>query len=413
MSTKIIPAKPGFIYGAPEPVSQRVVRSVPIDRKHHQLITKIVSSPYYVYGAAKVLDVYDDLRGMEHVHAIGVVDEKMQTLGIILRMEFFSMLSRPFGRDVMKSKLILEAISGAELVDSETNLFTVAENIKYRMREPGDSYFVVTDRKKQFKGIFSTKDMLIYLSDMTQNDITLARKLQSRLVRESDFITGKNFEFVATAISAKGVAGDFYAIRKYGKQNWIISVCDVSGKGIAASIITSVLWGMINIYDFRNGMKKFIRELNSYLFQTFESEKFVTGIFIHYDDESQVLHICDLGHAYIHLFRQGRCMRIRGKHANLPLGIMPDIEPLSNAFRPQKGDMLFIYTDGLVDQENSERETYDIGRIGKIISGNYELPVEQLKELVLHDFSVFRGDRYFNDDITFSLVKFDDQSVVL
>jgi sigma-B regulation protein RsbU (phosphoserine phosphatase) len=413
MSTKTLQVIREDNYEIEKRVVPGVLRSVKFEKKQHLFIEKIASCSFYALSNAKVIDVYNDLHGMEQVQAVGIVDNNLKILGIIVRKDFFSILSMPYARDVMKNRTISDMMDKAEVIDSETNLFTVAEIIKHRLREPDISYFVITDKEERFKGIFSTRDMLIHLSDMTQNDIALAKKLQARLVKESDFVTGRNFEFVAAAISAKGVAGDFYAIKKFDKHNWIITVCDVSGKGVAASIITSIIWGMISIYDFRNGMQSFIERLNSYLFQTFESEKFVTGIFIQYNDESRLLRICDMGHAYIHLFRNGKCMRIKGKKPNLPLGILPGIEPFVSSFKPEKGDMFFIYTDGLIDQENSERETYSIDHVCGIISENHTLVVDRIKELVLDDFSTFKGDRHFNDDITFALIKFEEQDVVL
>jgi sigma-B regulation protein RsbU (phosphoserine phosphatase) len=387
----------------------KVIRSIALEKKSNLFINGIASGSFYVHGNAKVLDVYDDLREMDQVQAVGVTDQDMKTIGIILRTDFFSMLAKPYARDVMKTRMVSEVASSAEVIDSEINLLTVAENLTHRLREQDTSYYVIADSEERFKGIFSTKDLLICLSDMTRNDIILARKLQERLVKESDFVKGKNFKFVAAAISAKGVAGDFYSIKKHGKSSWILSVCDVSGKGIAASVITSVLWGMINIYDFRNGMKKFISELNAYLFQAFESEKFVTGIFLDYNDESRIARICDMGHAYIHLFRNGRCMRIRSKHSNFPLGIIPDIVPQVNAFKPQREDLFFIYTDGLIDQENANHQTYSMEYVSAIIKTNVSLPIEDLRDLILKDFKAFRGERHFNDDITFALIKFEAQ----
>jgi sigma-B regulation protein RsbU (phosphoserine phosphatase) len=391
----------------------RVVKILPNIRKRNQAISRIANEFHYIESTANVLDLFEDLSSNGYINAVGVVDKNMNALGIIVKEEFFSFLSRPYARDVMKNRTVAEVMTKAELFNCDLNLFTVAEEIHARLRKKDIAFFVLTDDNNKFQGIFSTRSMLVYLSEITQNDIALARKMQTRLVKDSNLVAGKTFEFISTSLSAKGVGGDFYSIKNYTENKWIITVCDVSGKGIAASIITSVMWGMMYLFDFRTGMKTFIEKLNNYLVHTFESEKFITGIFIDFDEQKQELVICDMGHSHIFVMRNNKLLKLTSKQKNIPIGVLSNMKPELNIFKPEKNDIIFILTDGLIEQESMDGKIYSFKRISSILKTNSEKPVEYIRDAILTDFNSFKGSHHLNDDVTFALIKFIDQDVTL
>jgi sigma-B regulation protein RsbU (phosphoserine phosphatase) len=282
------------------------------------------------------------------------------------------------------------------------------------MKEPGISYFVLTDEERRFQGVFSTQDMLVYLSDMTQSDIALARDLQSRIVREREFVTGNTFELVSTAHTAKGVGGDFYDVREYDDGRWMFAFCDVSGKGIAASIVTAVISGMIGVFDFRvHGVIPFVKQLNDYIVRTFEAEKYVTGIFLDYNEHDGWLKICDMGHSHLFLYRRGRFVRLRNTHRNLPVGVVTDVNPGYDVITPRREDLLFLLTDGLIEQGNTDGEVYSLERVAGLLRTHAGAPVEEIADRLMSDFNGFRGRHHLNDDVSFALMRFVEQELTL
>ena len=69
---------------------------------------------------------------------------------------------------------------------------------------------------------------------------------------------------------AKGVGGDFYMLKEVRNRVWFGGLCDVSGKGMAASLLTSVLSGFINNYDYRKRLVNFAEDLNGHLYSNSE-----------------------------------------------------------------------------------------------------------------------------------------------
>lgn len=382
-------------------------------RVGNQAISKLASDLFFVRDNEMIQVLADNLRTSKDVQAVGVVDGQDRVVGMVVKDDFFNTMVRPYARDVFKNRPVREVMTHAQTFNADTNLFTVAEEINEEMKAHGIHYFVLTNEEHEFRGVFSTQDMLVYLSEMTQNDIALARKLQSRIVRERELEVGKSFEFVAASLKAKGVGGDFYDIHKYSETNWVVAFCDVAGKGVSASIITSVIWGMISIFDFSQGLATFVRRLNEYIVRTFESEKFVTGVFLDYNEVSGELQVCDMGHSHLFLFRQGRLIRLKNSRNNLPIGVTPDADPGFDTIRPWKRDTLLLLTDGMTEQANNSGQVYSMEQIAKVLRNSVSRPIESAGEALLTDFNSFRGQHHLNDDVTFALMKFAHQEVTL
>lgn len=376
-------------------------------------IRLLASELNYVYADELILDVAEDLRHDDTIQAVGVLDDDDTVIGAVIRKDFFARLSRPFAQDLYKNRIVREITTAVEVMSSDENVFTVAEAIDDQLKDQSTTFYLLADEEQSFHGLFSTQDMLIYLSDITQADISLARTLQSRIVRERDLVVGKRFEFASASLSAKGVGGDFYNIRNYAEGRWVVALCDVSGKGVAASIVTSVLWGMMSIYDFRRGLGGFLRELNRYIMTTFEAEKFITAVFLDYNEEDSTIQICDLGHSHLFLHRGGRFGKLRNKHGNLPLGVVPELDPKLSLFRPTDDDVLLLLTDGLIEQPDAAGSEYSVDRVATLISNNAAQPVESIADRLISDFQRFKGRRHLHDDMTFGIIKFTPQEVTL
>jgi sigma-B regulation protein RsbU (phosphoserine phosphatase) len=264
----------------------------------------------------------------------------------------------------------------------------------------------LVDEDDNFSGIFSTKSILIYLSEITQNDLELAEKLQKRIVSHEIKENGDGMEILCYSKMAKGVGGDFYYIKKVLENKFIAALCDVSGKGISASLLASLLGGIFNIYDFKNGMKEFISMLNNYILKTFEMEKFLTGIFFEIDRASNEMIICDMGHSYFLLCRKGRIFNcISGKN-NIPIGIEENVVPVLNKLTIEKDDMIVVYTDGVIEQTNDKNEEYSMERLKTLLKKNINKTTENIKNIINEDIHKFRNNHYQLDDITFMIIRF-------
>jgi sigma-B regulation protein RsbU (phosphoserine phosphatase) len=139
----------------------------------------------------------------------------------------------------------------------------------------------------------------------------------------------------------------------------------------------------------------------------------VTAVFLDYNEETGVVDICDLGHSHIFMYRNGKLLNIKTNQNNLPIGISPDLNPKIGSFTPLPDDLVFVITDGLIEQENLSGEIYSLKRIAAIFADTGGEGVELVSDRLYQDFHRFRGKRPLADDVSWLLMRFVEQEITL
>ena len=136
---------------------------------------------------------------------------------------------------------------------------------------------------------------------------------------------------------ANEVGGDFYLFKRLVDGRFLVAICDVSGKGIAASLITAVLGGFFDGYTTSNTMKSFVRRLNRYLYDTFRLEYFITGIIIELDEDTGEATVCDMGHSYMLIMQGAKAPASRFRGRQPPTGGFPQPRSRDPGVPPEAG----------------------------------------------------------------------------
>lgn len=373
-------------------------------------IGKICSSFYYVYKDALVEDLANDLEKLKDVFAIGVVDTDKTVIGIIVRKELYDLLGKNYGRDIYKRKSVERVTRKTRNFNSQKNIFSVAEELKKEIYKTSINYYLITDSERKFYGIFSTKDLLMYLSDITQNDIDLAKKLQGNIVKEQTFISSDKIEIIGSSRMAKGVGGDFYNIKRIDDKRYLLAICDVCGKGISASLVSAVVGAIFDTYDFNNNnIENFIVSLNRYIYNTFKLERYLTAIFVDFYEDKEEFIIYDMGHSLgasnLYLIKKDSYNLLKTTNYNLAIGLTEDITTNKDVFRLNKNEIVAIITDGLTDQRNSKEEDYGSKRFLELVKNNFDVELLTIKDLIFDDINNFKEESHQQDDITFIMLK--------
>jgi sigma-B regulation protein RsbU (phosphoserine phosphatase) len=367
-------------------------------------IEKLVSSRWFVKSNAPILDVSEELKN-QNISAAGVVDENSEILGIVIKQSLLNLLSRQYGREVLKTSEIKSVMSECRLFDQDTNIFAAAELISHEMKSEENIYYAVKDPEKKFTGIFSTNDMLVYLSMLTRRDIELAKIIQKGMVKEFEYVHKDSIEIVCSSIMAQSVGGDFYSIQKSNDDSLFLALCDVSGKGIAASLVTAFLSGMIYNYRYYSQLTDFVLELNRLFVKIFEMEKFVTGQFIDLDAKNGNLVVCEMGHPFAFSYKDENISKVFEDSGNLPVGISSEIDIQLVNYRMTKGEIIIIVTDGFTEQTDNTGTEFSIQQLSEIFKNHNELPLNSLAVRILEYFHSFRKKTPLRDDATFILIR--------
>jgi sigma-B regulation protein RsbU (phosphoserine phosphatase) len=233
----------------------------------------------------------------------------------------------------------------------------------------------------------------------------MAGLLQKRFLASADEISGKGVEVNAWSLSAKGVGGDFYFIKDLGGNRFFAALCDVSGKGIAASLVVSMAWGFLRAYTITEDLAGLVTNLNSSIVSTFHMEKYLTGFFMIYDSGKRQLHFADMGHSHQVLLRGASFHTLEKAGINIPVGIEPDIKPALFHIGIQPGDALLVYTDGITEQDNPEGEEFGHRRLFKLTLQSY-VKEKNLSALLAPALEDFRKNTPQRDDMTCLFFRF-------
>lgn len=357
-------------------------------------------------GAA-TLAVADELRRRPEVEVIAVVDPDGRPRGIITRDRLFALVGKPFGREVLGRSAIGEFSEAAPSLDVHAGIFAVAADT---LSGNGDCPFrLLVDEEGLFRGLLSARDLSDHLSRMTQDDIDLAGQIQLRLEEGNEGLDDPRLDFDAWSRAAKGVGGDFWHTRRLEDGKVFFALCDVSGKGVAASLVVSMVWGMLLMYDFSKGLVELIKRLNESLVLTFRLERYLTGFFAILDPGTGLLDVADMGHSHAFILRGGRALRLRSKAGNMPVGIDREILPHVERWRLRVDDRLFAYSDGLTEQEDAAGGEFGEGRLAAAILGAIARG-QSLRQSLPSALDRFRGRIPQQDDMSFLSIGWKGQS---
>jgi phosphoserine phosphatase RsbU/P len=320
---------------------------------------------YSVPAATKVLELAEEFRRRPEMEVVAVVEEGGAPRGLISRSALFDLLGKPFGLEILGRMVVSELSEPAPFADVHSSLFAVADDVLGGAQS--HPYRILVDDRGQFSGILSARDLSEYLSRITQDDIELAGAIQSRLEECNEAVGDPRYSFDAWSRAAKGVGGDFWFTKRTEDGRIFLILCDVSGKGVAASLVVSMVWGMLLMYDFERGLLPLIESLNESIVAIFRLERYLTGFFAVYDPSTKELAVADMGHAHEFLFRGGKALRLRSDGCNIPIGIESAVEPSIARWRLKAGDSLFVYSDGLLEQEDSDGREYGEERLAAAV----------------------------------------------
>ena len=379
------------------------LNSVRPEKVYGSSLLRVAENFDFIQGHERILAIAELFQAQTELMVVGVCDEDGRAVGIMTRVHLFNLLGKPYGREILGRKPISDIAEPVESFHMNANLFQTAEKLQGSMDRSSLHYYLLNDTEGCFRGVFSSKDLLSHLSKITQEDIHLASQLQERLVKGRMSQQTQGWAVEAFCQSAKGLGGDFYHVMPLADGRLFVALGDVSGKGVAASVLTSLLWGVLQFYDYRWGLKRLLAQINEALIRTFHLEKYLTGVFLLFDPATHEISVADMGHGHGWLIRGDQARRFPGSGTtsgiNLPLGIDLALDPKVLRAKLKAGDLVCLYTDGLTEQENEAGEEFSEGRVLRMARQLVDTP-EALPDALANGLARHQGTIPRLDDVT-------------
>lgn len=242
-------------------------------------------------------------------------------------------------------------------------------------------------------------------NERISQELTLAANIQKRILPES-INKLKGLEIITHFEPAKEIGGDYYDY--FIKDDiFSINIADVSGKGVPAAFLMalarSVLKTVYNIVDRGPGAE--LNLFNKIIFDDISEDMFITMMNLKYDLKTRKMILSNAGHNPMLLYKEEsdslEVISVKG----VAIGFINDYNYKEKEFYLAKGDIAFMYTDGVIEAESETKELYGSERLKEVILNNKHKSLEELKEAILESISKFRGKNEQVDDITFVIMK--------
>ena len=199
---------------------------------------------------------------------------------------------------------------------------------------------------------------------------------------------------------AKEVGGDFYDYALIDEDHLMICVGDVSGKGVGAALFMGKSKVLIDFFASHTlNPAEIMEKVNNQLCIGNESGLFVTcwlGILTFSTGE---LRFVNAGHPYPLLCKSGEVSFLQEK-SGLVLGYMENLPYKEHCLRLEKGDRIFIYSDGITEATNKDEELFGDDRLLQVIANNPKANASETLKKIQDELDSFVGDAEQFDDIT-------------
>jgi len=202
-----------------------------------------------------------------------------------------------------------------------------------------------------------------------QRDLELARRMQRALL-PSQPPQMPGYYFFDYYQAARQVGGDYYDYIQLPGGRVAVIVGDVAGKGIAAALLMARLSSDVRFaLASEADPAKAIQRINEGFANNDWQDKFVTMIVALLNPETNELTIVNAGHmAPLLRTADGAVEELGGDEAGLPLGVSDEFEYQSLSRMLKPGDFVTLFTDGLSEAMNADRELYGLERLTKQVS---------------------------------------------
>lgn len=292
----------------------------------------------------------------------------------ILKVIFLLLMGIIAGYATRRNKRLLSLYIGKKKELDEIN-FKLEETIELRTKE-------LTSKQK-----------------LLEKELDMARDLQQILLPQ-ELPTSRDFKISATYIPMDKVGGDFYDVFVLENGKWGIFVCDVSGHGVPAAFIASMVkMSLEEIIRDVTEPSEVLAHINQKLLGRI-GKNFVTAFYAIFDPITKEFEFANAGHIFpIHissLTKDQTLLTCKG----ILLGFQEKTKFENNRVTLKPTDRVVIYTDGITEARNESGELYGEERLIEFLQMNHIIKDRHLMNGILEDVQKFSQKLSYDDDIT-------------
>ena len=248
----------------------------------------------------------------------------------------------------------------------------------------------------EWRAALASRDQLVAL----QNELDVASKIQQSIL-PTRFPKTAEYEVYANMEPARNVGGDFYDILTLEGNYVGLAIADVSDKGVPASLFmmssrTLLKGTAIGIPEPGN----VLRDVNDLLYEENDTSMFVTVIYAVYSPDTGSFMYSNGGHNPPLVIHRDGSSTLLPPIGGIALGIAPGMSFPQDTVILERGDILMLYTDGITEAMNADREEFGMERMQQVFAEQPPANSKEATEMIFKAVHTFAGDTPQSDDIT-------------
>lgn len=266
----------------------------------------------------------------------------------------------------------------------------------------------------ELKGYIQNLKDTTAAKEKIESELQIARDIQQSIIPKifPPFPERESIELFAILEPARDVGGDLYDFFFVDDNNLCITIGDVSGKGVPASLFMAITRTLLRARMDKNAkVEDVISAMNNELCMENDNAMFVTLFLGILNVETGKLKYCNAGHNLPYIRKiDGEIEELKGTHGT-PLGAMPDIPYGSSEITLDHKDTLLLYTDGVSESIDKNEKQFSEARIQKILSESEDPDPRVIIHKVLTELEEFVGDADPFDDVTMLVASWFDSKI--
>jgi phosphoserine phosphatase RsbU/P len=253
----------------------------------------------------------------------------------------------------------------------------------------------------EFVSDFCLDDLTRVERNALQNELTMAARIQQALLPERNFSCA-GWDVSYHYAPAGLLSGDYCDLVE-SKSGFYFLLGDVSGKGVAASMLMSQLHGAFrSLADTEPPLDMMVQAANRLFSQHTLAGQFATLVVGRAERDGAVQFV-SAGHLpFLHVSEGG----VRSKYAtSIPLGVFPGVQFPVRRFSVEVGDTLIIFSDGMTEALNSKGKEYGANRLKAVAARHSEAMPSEMISQCLSDQQDFTEGTRTADDLSLLVMK--------
>ncbi len=235
-----------------------------------------------------------------------------------------------------------------------------------------------------------------------EQDLELAAQIQAGLLPAA-YKTIDGWEVAYHYQPAGAVSGDYCDLINGNDSSWMFVVGDVSGKGVAASMLMAHLQAMFRtLISINLPLEQMVERASRVFCESTLPTQYATLVCGRVGNNGEV-EICNAGHLPPLLVQNGNVRALAA--TGLPVGVFCSESFSISKFKMNPGDSLFLYTDGFSELANGDGSEFGIERLSQLMAGNGKLAPRALIDLSIHALHTFCDGRAPTDDLTLMAIR--------